>query len=150
MHMMKKKLLPSLLLFLILTLAGCSAAAKPTEKKSAYTVSEVENVSMSISDLTHTGARLIIKDGNETPYTYGAFYALETQKDGEWYELQTKPEKYAFHDIGYLPDENGEVTFDMDWGRLYGKLPEGTYRIIKQVNQQYISTVFGWGKSGTP
>ncbi len=147
---MKKNLLILLLLVIVSTMAGCSAATKISERKSAYEVVEIENVSMSISDLTPTGAKFIIKDTNETPYIYGAFYALETQKDGEWYELQTRIETYGFNDIGYLPDENGEVVFNLNWEGLYGKLPEGKYRILKQVNHQYIATVFGWGHSDTP
>ena len=145
-----KKVLLALLLIVVSTMVGCSATAKPSETKSIYEVVEIENVSMSISDFTPTGGKLIIKDMNETPYTYGSFYILETQKDGEWHELQTKIKNYGFTDIGYLPNENGEVIFNLNWKGLYGELPRGTYRILKQVNQQYISTTFGWGISATP
>lgn len=148
---MKKVLLALLLLIIVLMMVGCSTTAKPSETKSTYEVVEVENVSISISDFTPTGGKLIIKDTNEPPYTYGSFYILETQKDGEWYELQTKIKNYGFTDIGYLPNENGEVIFNLNWKELYGELPRGTYRILKQVNQQYISTTtFGWGISATP
>ncbi|MGN1444091.1 MAG: immunoglobulin-like domain-containing protein [Acutalibacteraceae bacterium] len=49
---------------------------------------------------------------------------------------------YGFNDIGYLVDEFNEVTFIMDWSWLYGELSKGSYRIIKQVNNQYIAIPF--------
>jgi hypothetical protein len=39
----------------------------------------------------------------------------------------------AFTMIGYLPDENGQVKFSINWEWLYVKLPSGEYRLWKQV-----------------
>lgn len=35
------------------------------------------------------------------------------------------------------------MKFVIDWECLYGKLPLGSYRILKQVNNQYIAIEFG-------
>ena len=139
-----KKVLSCILAALIAVsaMAGCAKTAKTELTKSACEVTEVENVSMSISEITPTGAKLIIKDTNESPNVYGEWFAVETKSGSDWYELQPVIEDYGFNDLGYLPNENGEVTFDVDWEWLYGKLPQGTYRIIKEVNRQLISVSF--------
>ena len=137
---MKKILCRALLLLIIFsTMVGCSNTAKT---KLAYEVTEVENVSISISAITPTGAKLIIKDTSEKPNAFGQWFVLETKSGSDWYELQTKIENFGFNDLGYLPNENGELTFEVDWEWLYGNLKQGTYRIIKQVNHQYIYVPF--------
>ena len=112
-------------------------------KESNYKPTELENVNIDISDISLTGATIIIKDTNKNPYTYGAWYKIEKQVDGKWYEVETLLDNYGFNSIGYLPDENNEVKFIMDWEWLYGELPLGSYRILKEVGSKYISIEFG-------
>lgn len=128
------------LLCVAVLLAGCG-------NKSLYQPTEVENVSIRISDISSTGATVIIKDTNEKPYLYGEWYKIEKNIDGKWCELDTIIDNYGFHLIGYTPDYNGEVKFAVDWKWLYGKLPSGNYRILKQVDSQYISILFSLGEA---
>ena len=95
-----------LLLIIVSSMVCCSNTAKT---KSSYEATEVENVSMSISAITPTGAKLIIKDTSEKPNAFGQWFVLETKSDSDWYELQTKIENYGFNEVAYLPNENGEV-----------------------------------------
>ena len=129
-----KKLTAILLVFAAL-LAGCA-------KESAYQPSGAENVTMTISDVTPTGAVVTIQDCNPDPFVYGEWYVIEEQKDGIWYEMKTKLTNYGFNEIGWLTDENGALTMDVDWEWLYGKLPAGHYRILKQAGTQVISAEF--------
>ena len=112
-------------------------------KESNYKPTELENVSIDISDISLTGATIIIKDTNKSPYTYGEWYKIEKQVDGKWYEVETLLDNYGFNSIGYLPDENSKVKFVMDWEWLYGELSLGSYRILKEVGSEYISIEFG-------
>ena len=129
-----KKLTAILLIFAAL-LAGCA-------KESAYQPSGAENVTMTLSDVTPTGAVVTIRDGNPDPFVYGEWYVIEEQKDGIWYEMKTKLTNYGFNEIGWLTDENGALTMDVDWEWLYGKLPAGHYRILKQAGTNVISAEF--------
>ena len=108
-----------------------------------YATSEVENVSVTISDISLSGATITIKDTNEDKYTYGEWYVIEKEENGKLYNLPTKVKEYGFNDIGYEVDENNEVKFVIDWEWLYGKLPQGNYRIIKESHDKYISIPFG-------
>lgn len=120
----------------------CATVNILEDEESTYTATDVENVSIGIFDISLTGATIVIKDTNKEPYVYGEWYKIETEKNGKWYEVETKIENYGFNEIGYIPDEKGEVKFVIDWKWLYGELPLGSYRILKQVGNKYIYIEF--------
>ena len=131
------------LLCTVVLFVGC-------ENKSMYQSTEVENVSIRISNISSTGATVIIKDTNEESFIYGVWYKIETEIDGVWYEVKTVINNYGFDDRGYYTDKNDEVKFQIDWEWIYGELPAGKYRLWKEViqpclngaNLQYISVTF--------
>ena len=129
-----KKLTAILLIFAAL-LAGCAREAdcQPTG---------AENVTMAVSSVTSAGATVIIQDSNPEPFVYGEWYQIQRQKDGVWYEVKTKISNYGFNEIGWLTDEHGGLTMDVEWEWLYGELPAGHYRILKQVGTQIIGAEF--------
>lgn len=102
----------------------------------------IENISTEIYDVSSIGATIIITDKNESLYTYGEWYKIEKEENGKWIEVKTKINDYAFTDIGYLVDNNNEVRFVISWEWLYGELSPGNYRIVKEVNNQYIYIPF--------
>lgn len=122
---------------------SCAKVDINKNKESSFKTTKIKNVSIDISDISLTGATITIKDTNQNPYTYGEWYKIEKEIDGKWYEVKTIIDNYGFNDLGYLVDENNQVKFVIDWEWLYGKLPLGSYRILKQVNNQYISIEFG-------
>ena len=38
----------------------------------------------------------------------------------------------GFNSIGYIIQKDGTREFDIDWNWIYGELPTGTYRLIKE------------------
>lgn len=135
-----KKIFPLILgiACIAILFAGCA-------KESAYTLTEVENVSISLSDVSPVGATVTIKDTNKEPYIYGLWFSLEKETSGKWQEVKPIIDNFGFDEIGYLPDSNGEVTLTTDWEWLYGQLPSGNYRLLKQVGSEYISVAFSIG-----
>lgn len=130
---MKKR--SAILLVFMMLLAGCA-------RESAYQPTGVENVAMAISDVTPTGATVTIQDDNQEPFVYGTWFQIEKEKNGVWYEVKTKITNYGFDEIGWLTDDRGRLTMTVDWEWLYGKLPGGHYRILKQAGSQVISAEF--------
>ena len=121
-------------------LAGCGGEpAQPTQTQQQ---TQVENVTFQISAISPTGATLIITDTNPEPYLYGEWYKIQRLTDGQWQDLPHIIDNAGFTMIGYLPDENGQVKFSINWEWLYGVLPSGTYRIFKEVGSQQISVEF--------
>ena len=129
------KKLTAILFVLLALLCGCA-------KESAYQPAGAENVTMSLSDVTPTGVTVVIQDDNREPFVYGEWFVIEREKDGEWYEVKTKITDYGFNEIGWLTDDNGQLTMDVNWEWLYGKLPAGHYRILKQAGTEIIGAEF--------
>lgn len=94
----------------------------------------IENVKLEIVDgsVTKTGASIIIKDTNENPYSWHEEYKIQVKEDGSWKDVEPI-EEASFRDMAYVLDENGEFEQKIDWSKIYGELPNGTYRIIKPV-----------------
>ncbi|MDE7422212.1 MAG: hypothetical protein K2N51_00710 [Lachnospiraceae bacterium] len=146
---MKKRLSGILICgILVLGLAtGCT-----NDRKADFYYSEEEqnekeklaNITTEISDISFTGATVIITDENKEPYTYGEWYKIEKEENGKWIELETKIKDYAFDLIGYPLDKNNQVKFVIDWEWLYGELDIGNYRIVKHVDDlhEYIYIPF--------
>ena len=129
-----KKLTAFILIMLVL-LTGCA-------RESAYQPTGAEHVTMTVSEVTPTGATVTIQDSNEELFVYGEWFQIEREKDGVWYEVKTKFSNYGFNEIGWLTDENGELTMDVNWEWLYGKLSAGHYRILKQAGTEIIGAEF--------
>ena len=132
------KRLTAILLVLMALLAGCA-------RESAYQPTGAANVTMAVSDVTPAGATVTIQDSNPEPFVYGEWFVIEREKDGVWYEVKTKITNYGFNEIGWLTDEQGGLTMTVDWEWLYGKLPGGHYRILKQAGGAVISADFTVG-----
>ena len=132
-----KKLI--LFLFVLAILTGCAEQPIPSTQ---IQQTQVENVTIQISDISPSGANLVITDTNPEPYVYGEWFKLQKEVNGQWQDVPTVIDNYGFHEIGYLPNNKGEVTFVINWEWLYGKLPAGTYRIFKEVNRQEIFIEF--------
>ena len=128
-----------LFLFILSILAGCAEQPIPSTQ---IQQTQVENVTIQISDISPSGASLVITDTNPEPYLYGEWYKIQKLTGGQWQDVPTVIDNYGFHEIGYIPNANGEVKFPINWEWLYGKLPAGTYRIFKEVNRQEIFIEF--------
>ena len=133
---MKKRIV---FLFVLSILAGCAEQPIPSTQ---IQQTQVENVTIQISDISSSGATLVITDTNPEPYVYGEWYKIQRLTDGQWQDLLHVIDNAAFNAMGYIPDENGEVKFTINWEWLYGTLPAGTYRIFKEVNFQELSIEF--------
>lgn len=104
---------------------------------------DIKNVNVDIYNVSKTGATIIITDTNNPTYTYGSWYKIEKEENDNWTELKTIIKDYGFTSIAYLPDEFNEVKFEINWEWLYGKLPQGSYRIVKELSpSKYIYIPF--------
>ena len=125
--------------------ASCSAGSKFT-KKSAKVISSSEDCGVNMYVVVKGNREIEVNFENKSrfQYIYGSAYSLEYYKDGDWYEV---PMDLAFTMEGYIlgpaeefqsddPDEakisdTGSMPVDLT---MVGKLPQGHYRIIKEVS----------------
>lgn len=106
------------------------------------TINNIKKVSAEIFDISESGATIVIKDNNKKPYIYGEWYKIEKEENGKWVAVKTIIDNYGFNTVGYQVGENREVKLVINWEWLYGKLPEGSYRILKQVEDSYLAIPF--------
>ena len=91
-------------------------------------------VIMQVKDGTATpyGVTVTLKNVAETEYTYGDGYAIQRKTDNGWIDVEPIIENYGFNSIGYMLPAMESEEIIIGWERLYGKLPTGDYRIVKE------------------
>jgi len=65
----------------------------------------------------------------------GSYYWLETEVDKKWVSVEMLP---SVHDLGWTAEAyiilmNDTTELEVNWSWIYGELPEGSYRIGKEI-----------------
>lgn len=136
---------------LILTMTGCVKTKNKLDigNKSDINVSQ-NDVIMTIKDgtLTNKSVTLILTNNSDRKIQYGSPYEIEIKKNGEWYKINAKL-NFTLPLFILEPKEKNEFKLNFEEG--YGKLPSGTYRVIKKIDKEkedglfdsfYVSTEF--------
>ena len=98
-----------------------------------------ENVKIEVlnNTITKDSAEILITDNNETPYYWESRFRVQKKINDNleaWEDLQFLDEEPLFDDILYNKlDENNQLKFKIEYGKYYGALNNGTYRIMKSV-----------------
>ena len=134
-----KKILLSILIcgIMVLGVAGCGNSKNEFDigNKSNINISQNNGVLLSIKDgtLKNTGATLILTNNSDKDFHYGNPYEIEIKKDGEWHKINVQLD-FTLPAFGLKAKETKEI--ELDWEHGYGKLAEGTYRIIKGIDYE--------------
>ena len=84
--------------------------------------------------LTNKSATLVLTNHSDKNFQYGNPYEIEIKKDGEWHKINAE----LNFDMPAFPLSSKESKeIELDWENEYGKLTEGTYRIIKEIDYEY-------------
>ena len=122
---------------MVLLMTGCGKQKNELDigNKSDIKVSQ-NNVIMTIKagTLTNKSATLVLTNYSDKNFQYGNPYEIEIKKDGEWHKINVK----LNFDMPAFPLSSKESKeIELDWENGYGKLAEGTYRIIKEIDYEY-------------
>lgn len=80
--------------------------------------------------VTPGGADFWVVNSSLETLTSGEYYRIEQLQNGKWVECEKIQEDFSFPDIAWII--NSEHSFSVQWKDLYGELPEGHYRLVKQ------------------
>lgn len=95
-------------------------------------VNTLSGVSMQMEKYKATEGDVEITNNTDKELQYGEYYDIQVQVDEEWYSLQTLGD-FAYHALAY-PVAVGETrVWPVDWELVYGALPVGHYRIVKDI-----------------
>ena len=134
---MKKTILIILCGVMVLGLTGCGKSKNELDigSKSNIRISQ-NDVTMTIKEgtLTNKSATLVLTNNSDKNFEYGTPYEIEVKKDGEWHKINVELD-FTMPAFQLSAKESKEIELAWEYG--YGKLAEGTYRIIKVINYEY-------------
>ena len=133
-----KKILTILLCgIMVLGMAGCGKTKNKFDigNKSNIKISQ-NDVTMTIKEgtLTNRSATLVLTNNSEKNFQYGNPYEIEIKKDGEWHKINIE---LYFDMPAFQLSAKESKEIELDWENGYGKLANGTYRIIKEIDYEY-------------
>lgn len=100
---------------------------------------EAENLlglTLSVKDVTNTGLTLVFQQsGGEATgeLETGSDFYLEKRVDEAWERVEAQISQIDWTTEAYLIGTDASTEMKTDWSYLYGELPEGSYRIVKNV-----------------
>jgi hypothetical protein len=90
---------------------------------------DTEGVSTTVEDIGTSEITILIANNSGEEFTYGEYFSLQKQIDGQWYTMPVRADNVGFQDIAHiLPDgESASETYNLD---IYGTLEPGMYRLV--------------------
>ncbi len=117
-----------ILLALSLLFSGCNANRSMGISQEVITKTNV--VKLQVKEATNEKLAIEIINKSKNEVGYDEAYFLEFEKNGEWHRLKPKHDE-SFAEIEYVLEKEKNCTWGDNISRIYGKLPEGKYRLIK-------------------
>ena len=105
---------------------------------STHAYQDLWGVKLTAKNITPTGLTIVCTQQDSEPtgeLHTGSYYGLEVLRDGEWVAVDLLPME---HELAWTMEAwgipaNAETEWEVNWSRLYGELPAGSYRISKSV-----------------
>lgn len=133
-----KKILTILLCgIMVLGMAGCG------KEKNKFDIGNKSNIKISQNDvimtikegtLTNRSATLVLTNNSDKNFQYGDPYEIEIKKDEEWHKINIE---LYFDMPAFQLSAKESKEIELNWENGYGKLANGTYRIIKEIDYEY-------------
>ena len=97
-------------------------------------------ITLSVKNVTSTGLTLVVSQNGGNPtgeLQTGEAYRLIALTDGTWKAVEELPlpegvDGRGFNSLAYLLPKGETREFDINWEWIFGELPSGTYRLIKE------------------
>lgn len=133
---MKKHFSIILLVFFLLTLAGCSK----TENTGTAVSSEPNKwgITLEAENITSLGLTIVCSQSggeNTAQLLTGSYYIIEKLEKSQWVAIPYVPQEF---DVSWTMEawaipKNSTTPWDVNWEWLYGNLSAGQYRIGKEI-----------------
>ena len=132
---MKKIIAIALLSIFVLALASCGSntdSVQPSDNNMQYDW----GITLTAENVTPSGLTIVCtQEGGENiaQLETGEEFVVQRKKNSKWKDVKyiTKDE-VMWAAVAMVIPKGEKSTFDVDWEWLYGKLPEGEYRIGKK------------------
>lgn len=126
--------------FAILTLAACESNQPENELEKMWKLKENQTTyvnscneitaELKPDSLTNLGCTLIIQNESNEDVYIGLDYFIQVLSGEDWFDI-TVPDNFSWAAVQWTVQAHDTYTQDINWEELYGKLPDGEYRLIK-------------------
>ena len=98
----------------------------------AYQENDLQDVSMIVTEATDTSVEIQVENNSDLYFWYADPYSLEyfNEENASW-ELVPDTGEYSYHDLAWQVYAGEASRWRADWTERYGRLEDGTYRIVK-------------------
>ena len=98
-------------------------------KADKQTAEGPEGLTMTVEDMGTSEITVRIANNSGEEFSYGEYFSIQKQIDGQWYTVPVRADNVGFQDIAHiLPNgESASETYNLD---IYGTLEPGTYRLV--------------------
>ena len=98
-------------------------------KADEQTAEVPEGLTLTVEDIGTSGIMVRIANNSGEEFSYGEYFSLQKQIDGQWYTIPVREDNVGFQDIAHiLPNgESASETYNLN---IYGTLEPGTYRLV--------------------
>lgn len=117
------------ILVIIVVFSGCGGRNRSLGV-SEEIITDTDIVRIRTSEVSSEKIAIEIINESKNEIGYDEFYFIEFDKNGEWHRLEPKFEE-SFIEVAYVLEKESACTWGDSISRIYGKLPEGKYRLIK-------------------
>ena len=127
---------------LILTITCCVKSNNKLDIGNKSNVKALKNdVIMTIKDgtLTNKSVTLVLTNNSDKKIQYGSSYEIEIKKNDEWHKINAE---LNFTLQLFILESKKKNEFELNFEDGYGKLPSGTYRVIKKIDKEKKDGVF--------
>ena len=98
-------------------------------KADEQTAEVPEGLTLTVEDIGTSEITVRITNNSEEEFSYGEYFSIQKQIDGQWYTVPVRADNVGFQDIAHiLPNgESASETYNLN---IYGTLEPGTYRLV--------------------
>jgi len=103
-----------------------------------YAYQDPWGVKLTAKNITPSGLTIVCtqQDGEPTgELNTGSYYGLEVLRDNKWVTVEMLPLEgdLAWTAEAWVIPADTEIEWEVNWSRIYGEIPAGSYRISKSV-----------------
>ena len=98
-------------------------------KADEQTAEVPEGLTLTVEDIGTSEITVRITNNSGEEFSYGEYFSIQKQIDGQWYTVPVRVDNVGFQDIAHiLPNgESASETYNLN---IYGTLEPGTYRLV--------------------
>ena len=111
-------------------------------KADEQTAEVPEGLTLTVEDIGTSEITVRITNNSGEEFSYGEYFSIQKQIDGQWYTVPVRADNVGFQDIAHiLPNgESASETYNLN---IYGTLEPGTYRLVVETLSAEFLVVHG-------